>query len=91
MAMRSALSRFSVSVSVTRSMESTRGATRYFSDGSGKVLGEEERAAENVYIKKMEKEKLEKLKQKAEKEKAKKEKENADKVCTLATILATNF
>ncbi|KAH9542700.1 hypothetical protein CY35_13G021700 [Sphagnum magellanicum] len=28
---------------------------------SGKVLGEEERAAENIYIKKMEQEKLEKL------------------------------
>ncbi|KAG2669462.1 hypothetical protein I3843_14G035200 [Carya illinoinensis] len=77
MAMRSALSR--VSVSVSRSMESTRGATRYFSDDKGRVLGEEERAAENIYIKKMEKERLEKLKQKAEKEKAAKAKENGDK------------
>ncbi|KAE8037768.1 hypothetical protein FH972_010331 [Carpinus fangiana] len=50
MAMRSVLSR--VSVSVTRRMESTRGATRCFSDDKGRVLGEEERAAENVYIKK---------------------------------------
>uniref|UniRef100_A0A0E0M4Q6 F1F0-ATPase inhibitor protein n=1 Tax=Oryza punctata TaxID=4537 RepID=A0A0E0M4Q6_ORYPU len=33
---------------------------RLFSSG-GKVLGEEEKAAENVYIKKMEHEKLEKL------------------------------
>ncbi|XP_059431533.1 uncharacterized protein At2g27730, mitochondrial [Corylus avellana] len=82
MAMRSVLSRFSVSV--TRRMESTRGATRCFSDDKGRVLGEEERAAENVYIKKMERERLEKLKrmgekERAEKEKAEKEKENADK------------
>ncbi|XP_021716755.1 uncharacterized protein At2g27730, mitochondrial-like [Chenopodium quinoa] len=36
-----------------------RYVSRRFSSG-GKVLGEEEKAAENVYIKKMEKEKLEK-------------------------------
>ncbi|KAJ4720574.1 putative F1F0-ATPase inhibitor protein [Melia azedarach] len=75
MAMRSALCR----LSVTRSMQSTRGATRYFSDDKGRILSEEERAAENVYIQKMEREKLEKLKQKAEKEKLEKEKESADK------------
>ncbi|CAK9171326.1 unnamed protein product [Ilex paraguariensis] len=44
-----------------------RNAVRYvsrrFSSG-GKVLGEEEKAAENVYIKKIEKEKLEKLSRK---------------------------
>ncbi|KAK6141708.1 hypothetical protein DH2020_024542 [Rehmannia glutinosa] len=42
----------------------TRIAARYVSrrlSSSGKVLGEEEKAAENVYIKKMEQEKLEKL------------------------------
>ncbi|XP_015058558.1 uncharacterized protein At2g27730, mitochondrial isoform X1 [Solanum pennellii] len=41
-----------------------RNAFRYVSrrlSSSGKVLSEEEKAAENVYIKKMEKEKLEKL------------------------------
>ncbi|KAG8651029.1 hypothetical protein MANES_07G086800v8 [Manihot esculenta] len=76
MASRFALNR----LCITRSMESTRGATRYFSDGKGRVLSEEERAAENVYIQKMERERLEKLKQKAEKEKAEKEKESADKV-----------
>ncbi|PIA50228.1 hypothetical protein AQUCO_01300754v1 [Aquilegia coerulea] len=38
--------------------------SRYFSSGKGKVLGEEEQAAENVYIKKMERERSEKLKQK---------------------------
>ncbi|KAJ6323182.1 hypothetical protein OIU77_012924 [Salix suchowensis] len=49
MASRSALSR--LSLTATRSMQSTRGATRYFSDDKGRVLSEEERAAENVYIK----------------------------------------
>ncbi|KAJ9175404.1 hypothetical protein P3X46_013962 [Hevea brasiliensis] len=73
MATRFALSR----LCITRSMDSTRGATRYFSDGKGRVLSEEERAAENVYI--QERERLEKLKQKAEKEKAEKEKESAEK------------
>ncbi|XP_010321348.1 uncharacterized protein At2g27730, mitochondrial isoform X1 [Solanum lycopersicum] len=48
---------------------------RHFSDG--KILGEEERAQENIYIQKMERERLEKAKQKAEREKA--EKEKADK------------
>ncbi|KAH7536916.1 hypothetical protein FEM48_Zijuj03G0037100 [Ziziphus jujuba var. spinosa] len=35
---------------LTRAMESTRGPTRYFSDSKGRVLSEEERAAENIYI-----------------------------------------
>ncbi|KAK8601753.1 hypothetical protein V6N13_058566 [Hibiscus sabdariffa] len=43
----------------------TRTAVRYiprrFSSGSGKVLSEEEKAAENIYIQKTEREKLEKL------------------------------
>ncbi|KAF3434466.1 hypothetical protein FNV43_RR25569 [Rhamnella rubrinervis] len=76
MAMRSLLLR---RATLTRSMESTRGAARYFSDGKGRILSEEERAAENIYIQKMERERLEKQKQKAEKEKAEKEKENAGK------------
>ncbi|XP_068329458.1 uncharacterized protein At2g27730, mitochondrial-like isoform X1 [Pyrus communis] len=63
---------------ITRSMESSRRATRYLSAGKGKVLSEEERAAENVYIQRKERERLEK--QKAEKEKAEKAKENADQV-----------
>ncbi|KAL6125472.1 hypothetical protein ACLB2K_073529 [Fragaria x ananassa] len=54
--------------------------TRFYGDGKGKVLSEEERAAENVYIKKMERERLEKLKQKAAKESAENEKVIADKV-----------
>lgn len=59
-------------------MEGNRGSAisglRYFSDDKGKILSEEERAAETIYIKKMEKEKLEKQKLKAEKEKAAKDK-----------------
>ncbi|XP_024985741.1 uncharacterized protein At2g27730, mitochondrial-like [Cynara cardunculus var. scolymus] len=43
-----------------------RYVSRRFSTG-GKVLGEEEKAAENVYIKKTEREKLEKLAQKGPK------------------------
>lgn len=46
-----------------------RMARRLFSDDRGKVLREEERAAENIYIKKKEHESIEKLKQKLEKEK----------------------
>ncbi|XP_050208763.1 uncharacterized protein LOC126659515 [Mercurialis annua] len=79
-----ATTRFSLSRlgGISSSMFSTRGgstATRYFSDGKGRVLSEEERAAENVYIQRMEREKLEKLKQKAEKEKAEKYKESTQK------------
>lgn len=42
-------------------MGSRHFARRGFSQGSGKILSEEEKAAENIYIKKMEQEKLEKL------------------------------
>ncbi|XAR64935.1 hypothetical protein NMG60_11008837 [Bertholletia excelsa] len=73
MAMRSFVSR----TSVGNFMEGKRGSAisglRYFSEGKGRVLSEEERAAENVYIQKMERERMEKLKQKSEKEKAEKE------------------
>ncbi|KAL3718066.1 hypothetical protein ACJRO7_003241 [Eucalyptus globulus] len=74
MAMRSAASRASA---IRVAGPARVGATRLFS--GGKILGEEERAAENVYIQKMERERLEKLKHKAEKEKAEKEKEAAEK------------
>uniref|UniRef100_A0A803QUR5 Uncharacterized protein n=1 Tax=Cannabis sativa TaxID=3483 RepID=A0A803QUR5_CANSA len=47
MAMRSTLAR---ATALSRAMDTTRPSTRYFSDGKGKVLSEEERAAENVYI-----------------------------------------
>ncbi|KAM0062657.1 hypothetical protein Hdeb2414_s0004g00150751 [Helianthus debilis subsp. tardiflorus] len=78
MAMRSTMtSRASL---LLRAMDSSssRSSYRFFGD-QGRVLSEEERAAENVYIKKMEKERLEKQKLKAEKEKAKAEKEKAEK------------
>ncbi|KAL8247504.1 hypothetical protein R6Q59_008720 [Mikania micrantha] len=52
----------------------SRSAPRFFSD-QGRVLDDEERARENHYVKKMEKEKMEKQKQKLEsKEKVDKEK-----------------
>ncbi|KAE8688731.1 Detected protein of confused Function [Hibiscus syriacus] len=44
-----------------------RSVSRRFSTGSGKILSEEEKAAENVYIKKIEQEKLEKLTRKGPK------------------------
>ncbi|XXG88413.1 hypothetical protein AAC387_Pa12g0624 [Persea americana] len=75
MAMRSSLTR----ISLCRLMEGSRRTPRYFSDGKGRILSEEERAAENVYIQKMERERLEKLKLKAEKEKAAAEKEKSEK------------
>ncbi|KAE9451253.1 hypothetical protein C3L33_16835, partial [Rhododendron williamsianum] len=70
------------STAVLRLMEAQRRpGLRYLSDSRGRILGEEERAAENVYIQKMEREKLEKLRQKAEKEKV--EKEKAEKTCQI--------
>ncbi|KAK9153656.1 hypothetical protein Sjap_001136 [Stephania japonica] len=67
-------------VSLIREMEgSRRMIPRYFSDGKGRVLSEEERAAENVYIQKMERERLEKQKARAEKERAAAEKEKSEK------------
>lgn len=56
-------------------MESSNSRSSFrFSSDQGRILSEEERAAENVYIRKMEKEKLEKQKLKEQKEKAEKEK-----------------
>jgi hypothetical protein len=56
---------------VATRMEGLGRVPRYFSDKtSGRVLSEEERAAENVYIQKMEREKLEKLRKKADMDKA---------------------
>ncbi|GMH07867.1 hypothetical protein Nepgr_009707 [Nepenthes gracilis] len=69
--------------SVCRFMEGARISSvfpRYFSgEGKGRILSEEERAAENIYIQKMEKEKMEKMRQNADRERAEKEKENAEK------------
>ncbi|TYK11773.1 putative uncharacterized transmembrane protein [Cucumis melo var. makuwa] len=78
MAMRSVLSRSSLTPCTARAAGA--GGFRFLSDGKGRVLSEEERAAENVYIQKMERERLEKLRLKAEKEKAEKEKEQSEKV-----------
>ncbi|MQL94218.1 hypothetical protein Taro_026873 [Colocasia esculenta] len=76
MAMRSAISR----VPRRRASPTVAVARRWFTDGKGRILSEEERAKENVYIQKMERERLEKLKKKAEKEKAEREKASAEKV-----------
>ncbi|KAJ8540315.1 hypothetical protein K7X08_030234 [Anisodus acutangulus] len=78
MAMRSVVSR----TGLRRLMEGGNVAQRSYISGirsfsDGKILGEEERAQENIYIKKMERERLEKANQKAEREKA--EREKADK------------
>lgn len=77
MAMRSVVS----SSGVRRLMEGGRRSTvsglRYFSDSKGRILSEEERAKEAVYIQKMERERMEKARKKAEKERA--EREKADK------------
>ncbi|XP_058088359.1 uncharacterized protein LOC131235234 [Magnolia sinica] len=64
---------------ISRVMEASRRTSRYFSDGTGRVLGEEEKAAENVYIQKKERERLEKLRLKMEKEKGTSEKEKPEK------------
>ncbi|XAR53520.1 hypothetical protein NMG60_11022109 [Bertholletia excelsa] len=74
MAMRSLVSE----ITVRRLTEGTRRSAicglRYFSDSSGRILSEEERAAENVYIQKWEREKMEKKRLKAHKERAEREK-----------------
>lgn len=77
MALRSLLRRISLKPAMDRI---SRPAPRYFSDGKGRVLSEEERAAENVYIQKMERERMEKLRLKAEKERAAAEKVKSEKV-----------
>ncbi|GLT57036.1 hypothetical protein SLA2020_300390 [Shorea laevis] len=79
MSMIPAVSRVVTSRRSASMMESSRGSTRCFSDGKGRVLSEEERAKETVYIQKMERERLEKQKKQAEKEKLEKEKGSAEK------------
>ncbi|KAK6135974.1 hypothetical protein DH2020_010513 [Rehmannia glutinosa] len=74
MAMRAFVSRSGLCRSMEGSWRSSASSLRCFSDGKGRVLGEEERAKETVYIQKMEKERMEKMKKKAEQEKAEKEK-----------------
>ncbi|ONK71288.1 uncharacterized protein A4U43_C04F6930 [Asparagus officinalis] len=80
MAMRSAIARIpELSRFSTIEASSLAISRRCFSDGKGKILSEEERAAENVYIQKKERERAEKARLKEEKEKAKLEKEKAEK------------
>ncbi|XP_051143332.1 uncharacterized protein At2g27730, mitochondrial-like [Andrographis paniculata] len=78
MAMRMAISRYGAFRSMESYWRSSGSSVRCLSDGKGRVLSEEERAQEAVYIKKMEKEKMEKLKKAGELEKP--EKEKTDKV-----------
>ncbi|KAG6602251.1 uncharacterized protein LOC111461995 [Cucurbita moschata] len=77
MAMRSVFGRSSLTPSTVRT--AGVGGFRFLSDGKGRVLSEEERAAENVYIQKMERERLEKQRLKAEKERAEKKEEQSEK------------
>ncbi|XP_016447486.1 uncharacterized protein LOC107772502 isoform X1 [Nicotiana tabacum] len=73
MAMRSVVSSSGVRRLMDGSGRSSVSGLRYFTDGKGRVLSEEERAKETVYIQKMERERMEKAKLKAEREKADKE------------------
>ncbi|KAI4973238.1 uncharacterized protein At2g27730, mitochondrial [Hordeum vulgare subsp. vulgare] len=72
MAMRCALTSLSARLQSPAVVAS--GTRRLLSDGKGRVLSEEERAKENVYIQKMERERQEKLKKKLEQEKGEAEK-----------------
>ncbi|XP_078435092.1 F1F0-ATPase inhibitor protein isoform X3 [Wolffia australiana] len=71
MAMRCAIRRM-----IGRSTSSSTALTsvRRWLSGQGKILSEEEMAKENVYIKKMERERMERLKKKLEMNKAEAEK-----------------
>ncbi|CAO2190288.1 unnamed protein product, partial [Urochloa humidicola] len=69
MAMRSALTSLPACLRVPSAAAAAAGGRRPLSDGKGRVLSEEERAKEGVYIQKMERERQEKLKKKLEHEK----------------------
>ncbi|EES15175.1 hypothetical protein BDA96_07G180200 [Sorghum bicolor] len=72
MAMRTALTSLPARLrapAAPSSAAATGGGLRLLSDGKGRVLSEEERAKETVYIQKMEKERQEKLKKQLEQEK----------------------
>ncbi|RWW26025.1 hypothetical protein GW17_00009612 [Ensete ventricosum] len=68
-----------------------RRSPRFFSDDRGRILSEEERAAENVYIQKMERERMEKLRRKAEKERLEAEKAKSEKVSKILGFLSALF
>ncbi|KAK3124129.1 hypothetical protein QOZ80_8AG0640860 [Eleusine coracana subsp. coracana] len=75
MAMRSALT--SLPARIRDPSASAAAGRRLLSDGKGRVLNEEERAKETVYIQKMERERIEK--QRIARERYEKEKADADK------------
>ncbi|CAL5014115.1 unnamed protein product [Urochloa decumbens] len=71
MAMRSALTSLPARLRAPSApAAAAAGGRRLLSDGKGRVLSEEERAKESVYIQKMERERQEKLKKKIEQEKS---------------------
>ncbi|BAF24412.1 uncharacterized LOC4346312 isoform 1 [Oryza sativa Japonica Group] len=76
MAMRSALTSLPLRLRSPAPVAAACGGMRLMSDGKGRVLSEEERAKENVYVQKMERERMEKRKKKLEKEKAEADKGN---------------
>uniref|UniRef100_A0A0D9XAV5 ATPase inhibitor n=1 Tax=Leersia perrieri TaxID=77586 RepID=A0A0D9XAV5_9ORYZ len=78
MAMRSALTSLPARLR-SPAPAAASGGMRLMSDGKGRVLSEEERAKESVYIQKMERERQEKLKKKLEQEKAEADKAKPDK------------
>ncbi|NP_001314999.1 uncharacterized protein LOC100502427 isoform 2 [Zea mays] len=69
MAMRTALTSLPARLRAPAPPAAT-GGRRLLSDGKGRVLSEEERAKESIYIQKMERERQEKLKKRLEQEKA---------------------
>ncbi|KAJ8551629.1 hypothetical protein K7X08_021644 [Anisodus acutangulus] len=77
MAMRSVVSNSGLRRLMEGGGRSSVSGLRYFADDKGRILSEEERAKETVYIQKMERERMEKARLKAEKERA--EREKADK------------
>ncbi|ONM04030.1 F1F0-ATPase inhibitor protein [Zea mays] len=82
MAMRTALTSLPARLRAPAPPAAT-GGRRLLSDGKGRVLSEEERAKESIYIQKMERERQEKLKKRLEQEKADSDKAkpaDADKV-----------
>ena len=74
MALRCALTSLPARLRSPAASATASGSRRLLSDGKGRVLSEEERAKETVYIQKMERERQEKLKKKLEQEKADAEK-----------------
>ncbi|KAL6580799.1 hypothetical protein OROMI_006722 [Orobanche minor] len=81
MAMRSVVSRGGLCRLAEGNGRSSTSTLRYFSDGDGRVLSQEERAQETVYIQKREREMMERKKKKAEQERAEKDKSDKRFYC----------